>query len=262
MRNIFVTILFFGIYSGHSFCQDSLNYKSKWQTRPNYGINVPITRLLDGGRIPDNLFEYGDHSTYWQVLSVSYFFHKHWGIAINFLGMTGKNISKRAEAFLADMNSEYENNYYVTPSTGASYDNFNPISGNFERGFIGLIYRYEKKRLFIYPKISIGVSSSYTDWGKAILKQKNSNNLIEVSYDSGKRPNDHIIMAASAAFGYKLTKRFYLNSDLMTSYYKTNITFNKKTTDLNRNVSTSESFKYIKKVFTLSIGTGLIFVIR
>ncbi|MEO8147592.1 MAG: hypothetical protein ABI723_08150, partial [Bacteroidia bacterium] len=261
MRSIFISALFWGFFSVNSYCQDTLNYKSKWQTRPNYGINILITKLLDG-RIADNLFEYGDNSTYWQVLSVSYFFHKHWGLEFNFQGMTAGNISKRADNFSNAMKSDYEDNYYVTSSTGASYDDFNPFSGNFERGFIGLIYRYEKKRFFIYPKFSIGVSSFYTDWGKALLKQKNSNNLIEVSYDSGKRPNDHFIVATSTALGYKLSKRFYLNIDVMTSYYKTDITFTKKTTDLNTNISTSEDIRYDKDLFTLSIGGGLIFVIR
>jgi len=261
MQNIFISILLLGFFSESSYCQDSLNYKSKWHTRPNYGVNFPITKLLDG-RIPDNLFEYGDNSTYWQVLSVSYFFCKHWGVEFNFQGMTAKNIYKRDEIFIDAMKSEYKNNYYVTPSTGANYDNFNAFSGNFERGFIGLIYRYEKKRFFVYPKFSIGVSSFYTDWGNAILKQKNSNNLIEVSYDSGKIPNDHFIMATSAAFGYKLSKRFYLNIDLMTSYYKTDITFIKKMTDLNTNISTSENIRYNKDIYTFSIGGGLIFVIR
>ncbi|WP_221390569.1 hypothetical protein [Dyadobacter sp. NIV53] len=261
MRNIFIIFLLFGFFSDKAYCQDSLNYKSKWQIRPSYGVNIPITKLLDGG-IPDNMFKYGDNSTYWQVLSISYFFHKHWGLEFNFQGMTAGNISKRADNFLNAMKSDYEDNYYVTSSTSASYDDFNPFSGNFERGFIGLIYRYEKKRFFIYPNLSIGVSSFYTDWGNAILKQKNSNNLIEVTYDSGKQPNDHFILATSTAFGYKLSKRLFLNIDFMTSYYKTDITFIKKMTDLNTNISTSENIRYNKDIFTLSIGGGLIFVIR
>lgn len=261
MKSIFTTILLLCLYTGYSNSQDSLNYKSKWQIRPNYGVNIPITKILDG-RVSDNLFEYDDNSSYWQVLSIAYFFHKHWGVEFNFQGMTSNNISKRADVFLNIMKSEYGNNYYVTPSTGASYDDFNPFSGNFERGFIGLIYKYEKKRFFIYPKFSIGVNSFYTDWGKAILKEKNSNNLLKVSINSGKRPNNHLMVAASAALGYKLTKRFYLNFDLMTSFYKTNITFTKSITDLNTNISTIESFEYKKNVLTLSVGAGLIFVIK
>jgi hypothetical protein len=261
MRSIITILLLFDFFSDKAFCQDSLNYKSKWQTKPNYGINFPITKLLDG-RIPDNLFEYADNSTYWQVLSATYFFHKHWGLELNIQGMTSRNISKRADNFSNIMKSEYADNFYVKPSTGASYDDFNPIVGNFERGFIGLIYRYEKKRFFIYPKFSFGVSSFYTDWGRAILKQKNSNNLIQIEYDSGKRPNDHFIIATSTSFGYKLSKRFYLNIDLMTSYYKTDITFTKEITDLITKNSTIENIRYKKEIYTLSIGGGLIFVIR
>jgi hypothetical protein len=261
MRNIFISVLFLSIFSISSYCQDSLNYKSKWQTRINYGINIPITKLLDG-RITDNLFDYGDNSTYWQVLSISYFFCKHWGVESNLQGMTANNINKRDDVFINAMQSEYKGNYYVTPSTGASYDDFNGPNGNFIRGFIGLIYRYEKNRFFLYPKFSIGFSSCDIDWGNAILKQKNSNNLIKVSYDSGKRSNDQFITATSAAFGYKFSKRFYLNIDLMTSHYKTDITFTKKITDLNTTISTSEYIRYNKDIFTLSIGGGLIYVIK
>lgn len=261
MRNIFNLVLFLGFFIGNSYCQDSLNYKAKWQTRPNFGVNIPITKLLDG-RIPGNLFEYGDNSIYWQVLTVSYFFHRHWGVDFNFQGMTSKNITKRADIFSEAMRLEYQGNYYVTPSTGASYNFINPFGGNFGRGFISLIYRYEKKRLFIYPKFSIGVNSIYIDWGEALLKQKNSNKLLKVSYESDIRPKDNFIMATSASFGYKLSKRFYFNLELMTSYYKTHITLTKKITDLNTTISTNEDIEYNKDIFTISIGGGLIFVIK
>ena len=261
MKNIFITLLFLGLLIESSYCQDSLNYKSKWQIRPNYGINIPITKLLNGS-ILDNLFEYGDNSTYWQVLSISYFFRRHWGVEFNFQGMTSGNIAKRADKFMDAMKSEYKSDYYVTPSTGASYDNFSLLAVNFNRGFIGLIYRYEKNRLFFYPKFSIGITSFYTDWGKATLKRKNSNNVIEVSYDPSNIPNGHFVVATSAAFGYKLTKKIYLNMDLMASYYKTDITFTKKITDLNTAISRSEKMEYIKNVFTVSIGAGLIFLLK
>lgn len=261
MRSAIVILFFLAVVAGKLFCQDSLNYQSKWQTRPNFGINFPITNLLDG-RTTDYLFEYGDNSMYWQILSVSFFFHKHWGVEFNFQGMTAENVSNRVDNFSSAMNTEYEENYFVKTSTSSLYHDFNPIGGHFERGFIGLIYRMEKNRIFIHPKFSIGVSSFQTDWGQIILKEKNSNNVIEVFFDSGKRPNDHFVLATSMAFGYKLTKRLYFNLDLMTSYYKTDITFTKNITDLHTNQSTSENFRYNKNIYTLSVGGGLILVIK
>lgn len=261
MQKNFIICLFIVNFSNLVYSQDSLNYKSKWLTRLNYGVNVPITKLLDG-RITDNLIEYEDNSSYWQALSILCFFNKNWGVEFNFQGMTSGNISKKANNFSSDIKSDYENLYYVTASTGAIYFDCNPISGNFVRGLVGLIYKYEKNRLFLYPKFSIGVNSFSTAWGKAILKQKNSNNLLEVSLDSDKRHNDNFTIATSLAFGYKLSKRTYLNFDLMASHYKTDITFTKKITDLNTMNSKIDNMHYKKDIITLSIGGGIIFEIK
>ncbi|MFN6377783.1 MAG: hypothetical protein ACK4WD_00805 [Flavobacteriales bacterium] len=261
IRYILGAYILFGLVTAKTYCQDSLNYKSKWQTRPNYGVNIPITKLLDG-RITDNLIEYSDYSNYMQVLSVAYFFHKRWGVEFNFQGNKARNNSSRAINFSNTIKSEYDNNYFVSTSTSGNLDRDNSILGNSDRLLLGVIYRYEKIRFFIYPKLSLGVSSFRTDWGNATLKQRNSNNVLEVSYSSGNRANDHFTVAPSIAFGYKLSKRVYLNFDVMASYYKTDLTFIKEIKDLNTESTTTESFAYRKDIFTLSIGGGLIIVIK
>ena len=262
MRNNLIILLLFGILLSHkSRCQDSLNYKSKWHTSLSFGFNIPITKLFDG-RIPDNLFEYGDNSTYWQLLTVSYFFHKHWGLEFNYHGMAAGNISKRDENFSNAVKSAYNDNYYVTPNTNLLAEGYDPLTGSFERGFLGLIYRYEKKRFFIYPKLSIGINALNAAKAEAILKQRNSNNLLEVKYTPDSENYQYFIVATSSTFGYKLSKNFYLKIDLMTSHFSTDITFTKTTTDLNTDISSSEDIKYNKDIFTLSIGSGLIIVIR
>ena len=261
MRNIPVLLLVVFICFKQCYCQDALPYQSKWQTNPSFGINFPVARLLNDHPI-DNLFQYRDNSIYWQIFSGSYFFSKHWGVGLNIHGMSSAGISKRADNFLNAVESEYSDNFYVTPATGASYHVSNPITGYFERVLFSLIYRYEKGQWFVYPRFLFGVNSFRTNWGSARLKQKNSNNIFEVLFDSGERPADFFIMATSGAFGYKLSKRFYINFDLMISYYNTNIIFTKTTTDLNTNTSISEDRRYIKDIVTLSTGVGIVFVIK
>lgn len=256
MRKQFFISLILSLLTLYSFSQDTMSYKSKWQTKPTVGFNIPITKLLKGD-VTDYLFGFDDHSFYWQVLSISYFFQKHWGVEFNYQPGSSKRISKRGDKFLQSMQSEYGNDYFVTPSTGASI-----FAGNIERGYMGLIYRLESKRFFIYPKISIGVTSFYTDWGEAYLKEKNSNKVITVSYSSGEIPNDFFTIAPSLTLGYKLTKRVFFNVELLTSYYKTNITYIKTTTDLNSGQSFNEETEYKRNMFNLSLGAGLIIVIK
>lgn len=260
MRKKFFISLILSLLTVYSFGQDTMSYKSKWQVKPSFGFNIPMTKLLKGD-VTDYLFGFDDHAFYCQVLSISYFFHKHWGVEFNFQPSISNRISKRGDKFLQSMESEYGNDYFVTPLTGPSYDNPIIFPGNFDRGYLGLIYRLESKRFFIYPKIAIGVTSFYTDWGHAYLKEKNSNKVLTVSYSSGDRPNDYLTIAPSLTLGYKLTKRMFFNVDLLTSYYKTNITFVKTTTDLNSGQSFNEETVYKKNMFNLSLGAGLIIVI-
>ena len=260
IRKLFI-LFFFGMFSFSVYGQDSLNYKSKWQIRLLVGANIPMTKLLQGAET-DYLFQYEDNSYYWQILSISYFFHKHWGLEFNYQAGTSSRIRKRNDNFYANIQSQYGDNYYVNPGTGASYDDFNFFGGDIQRGYLGIIYRFETNKFYVYPKFAIGVTSFYTDWGRADLKEKNTNIEYRVNYSSEKIPNDHFTLAPSVSFGYKIAKRFYFNADIMFSHYKTNIVYEKTITNLYTNEKTFEQFDYKKSISTLSLGAGLIFVIR
>jgi hypothetical protein len=257
----FLVIFSFGVYG-----QDSLAYKSKWQTKLLFGANIPMTKLLQAMET-DCLFRYDDKSYYWQILSISYFFHKHWGLEFNYQAGTSSRIRKRNDNFIADMQSQYSGNYYVNAGTGAAGDKYNDFNffygyGDIERAYLGVIYRFETNRMYVYPKFAIGVTSFNTDWGSAYLKEKNSNIESKVYYSSGKIPNDLFTLAPSVSFGYKISKQFYLNADIMFSYYKTNIVYEKEFTNLYTNEKTVAYFDYKRGISTLSLGAGLIFIIQ
>ncbi|MCL2040464.1 MAG: hypothetical protein FWG84_00300 [Bacteroidales bacterium] len=79
IRKLSLLLFTWGIITSSVAGQDSLAYKSKWQTKILGGTNIPITKLLQGAET-DCFFQYDDHSFYWQIISISYFFHKHWGV--------------------------------------------------------------------------------------------------------------------------------------------------------------------------------------
>jgi hypothetical protein len=165
--------------------------------------------------------------------------------------------------------SEYSNKYYVKPFTSAinAYDDYGDtfmevlIAGRISRGYLGLIYRIESDKFYVYPKFSVGISSFSSNWGGADLKEKNSNNEYKLYYSPGKFPSDNFTVAPSVSFGYKLTKRFYLNMDVLASYYKTNVIF-EKTTTLNALEIQRERIDYKKDIFNISLGVGLILVLH
>ena len=256
-----ISVVLFGVFACCVYGQGSSAYDSKWQTKAIFGVNIPITKLYQGTEV-DYLLGYDDNSYYWQILSVSYFFHKHWGLEFNFQTSISNRIRHRADYFNANMESEYIDKYYIRSGSGTSNSEFSIMGGDMLRGYIGAIYRFETDKLYIYPKFSIGVTSLYTDWGRVDLKEKNSNNEFKVSYSNGKGVNDYFTLASSASFGYKIMKRFYFNADIMFSYFRTNITYKKDFTNLYTNEHIVEHFDYKKNIFTLSLGVGLIFIIK
>ena len=253
-RKLFFMLFLFGIFANGVYGQDSLAYKSKWQTKILVGMNIPITKPQTE---IDYLFQYDDYSFYIQPpLAISCFFHKHWGLEANFQVGYSSGIGKRGDKFVAAMQSEYGDKYYVR--AGADGPSF-----SFFRGYAGIIYRLETNKFYVYPKFSIGVLVFDTELKNVGLKEKNSNYEYTIWYSSTNKTDYHsyFTLASSASFGYKIVKRLYLNADIMLSYFKTNTVFEKEVTNLYTKEKTAEYFDYKKNIFTLSLSAGLIYVI-
>ncbi len=256
--------IFLSVVSFTASGQESSAYKSKWQTKALFGANIPITTLFKGTDT-DYLLQYDDHSYYWQILSLTYFFSKHWGVEFNYQSGTSNGVRNRADHFIANMQSEYSDKYYVSPSTGASYEESDFFGAGIQRGLFGVVYRLETDKFYAYPKFAIGVTSFGSDWGEIGLKEKNTNNEYKVFYSDAKSSvsNDYFTLAPSVSFGYKLFKRLYVNADIMLSYYRSGIVYEKEFSDLYTKENTiEEHINYKKNVFTLSLGAGVIFVIH
>ena len=253
---------FLAVFSFSVYGQDSRAYQSRWQTRTLVGTNIPITRLLQGAET-DYLLEFDNNSFCWQI-SVSYFFHKRWGAEFSFHLNTSSQMRQRNDNFIAGMQSRYGDNYYVSARTGNLYrfDSFN-------RGLLGIIYRFETDRFYVYPRFAIGVTNFWADWGSTNLKRKNANIVYEIKYQNSRvrglalaSPTDHFTLAPSVSFGYKLTNRLFLNADIMFSYFRPNIVYERTKTNLFTNESSVQRFEYRNGVASLSLGVGLVFVIR
>ncbi len=248
----------------HPLCllgQDSTRYHSRWQTNLAFGSYMPLTTLLKNTDT-DYLLEFDDRTSYIQLINAAYFFRRHWGIEFNFQFSSSSGMQKRDERFQQLMQSRYEYNYYVEPSFSTQTLASNYFSDKVERSYLGLIYRLEYKRFFIYPKFSLGFTSFKIDRGIAFLKEKNSNQVLKVTYAPNERVKDFGTVALSAKLGYKLSKRIYFNIDFLLAHFKTDITITKTTTDLNTEEFQEEKTDYKKNIFTMSLGAGLVFVLK
>jgi hypothetical protein len=258
MRILICTLLLIPI---QLLSQLDSSYRDIWQTRIQAGINIPITSLPSSDP-STSLIEYSNHSQFLQLLSATYFFNRKWGIEFNYQGISSPSLRNRQENFSNKITPEFSEEYFVDVSSGAQYDKFNFFSRNFERGLLGIVYRIEKNKFFIQPKLALGVTSFYTDWGNVDLKQRNSNRRAEVQYTPTKSVQDPFTIAPSVIVGYTLTRRLYLHTEIMLSHFQTSFSYIKTTEDFLTEEINSETINYHKNILTLSIGTGLIYVIK
>lgn len=256
MKNLILILFILG--SIHcAFGQEQSRTYSKWYLKPAAGINIPITKLLTGD-ITDNLFEYDDHSYYLQFISGSYFFSQKWGMELTFQMCMSNNIHGREDSFNAQIQNQYGDAYFVNPGYSPGMYNSRSDVGVFLRGYIGLVYRIEKPKYIIIPKILIGTTGVATDSGTAYLKEKGAHTSLALSYKTENESESYLTIAPGLSFGYRLSKRFIANFDLVYSYYKTDFQFVKETRNTFTEEVWTETIDYNKGIHTLSLGVGLI----
>ncbi len=239
-------------------------YQSTVQVKILAGVNLPVTNLLKGLET-DYLLQYDDRSFYWQAASTTLFFHRHWGVEFNYQASLSNYIDQRESRFKDWAYQQYNDNYYVQASTSAlSKGDMNYSDryflGDIHRGYLGMVYRFESGKFYVYPKLGIGIMSFKIEYGSIHLKEKKSNNEFEIYYSGPTGGNNMFTLAASTSFGYKLFNRMYINADIMFSYFRTDFTIKKTFSDLNTKEELTEYINYTQNNYPLSLGVGLIFV--
>lgn len=255
MRNlIFIAFIFSSI--GCALGQESPRTYSRWHIKPASGINIPITNLLSG-EITDDLLKYDDQSFYLQFFSGSFWFSQNWGVEFVIQMNISNSIARRGDIFNAQVQDHYGEDYFVTMGYSEMYYD-KSLLGNFPKGYLGLVYRIEKQKYIFLPKVFVGITSTYADRGNAHLKEKGAHTILELSYNSEKGMGDHFTIAPGFSFGYRLSKRFIANFDLVYSFYKTDFEFIKETRNVFTEETSSIAIPYKKDIHTLSMGVGLI----
>jgi hypothetical protein len=242
------------------YSQDFLRYNTKWHLSTSFGGTTTL-RPYFKGEVTDPLVEFDDRTFSWQWLSTSYFFKKHWGVALNIQWSYPQRAAKKVDQFNQLMQAQYENNYYVNTYAGNIYT-FEPgFVGKITSGYLGVVYRKEWSRFFIYPKLAIGITSFFNNRGEVNLKQKNTNDVLGVSFRS-EGGRDFFTCSASALAGYKLSKRIFLHIEPSGAFHNTGFSYTKKTTNLNTQESTTDVISYKRNMLSVSLTAGLTYVLK
>jgi len=236
-----------------AYAQLSKPYSSRWQTRIVFGTDMPI-KNFPHGNAADYLVGYDSHAGYLQIFNSSLFFSRHWGLDA---GYQIQMPSTETESdFHRQLETEYGDAYYVTSFVDGDGGN-----GHQGRGNLGLIYRFESKRLLVYPKFSIGFTNFETNSGTAYLKEKNANTITQVRYEAKQYSRTPFTFIPSVSLGYRVRNRIAVNVDIAGAYFKSNIAYTKQTRDLYSEVISTEKLSMKRNALVLTVGLGIVFTI-
>ncbi len=258
LYRIFIS-LFICLQTVSAYSQDSLPYRTKLHLGASVGVNATL-RPFFKGEAADPLIAFDNHTIALQYLSISYFFRKHWGVALNVRMSYPKRAGIKSDQFSLLMHAQYDKDYYVYPdANGASIDHPG-FAGEMEDGSLGIVYRLEGSRFFIYPKLAIGLITINGNIGSVRLKQKNANDEFYVSFMQNGGTTS-FTMAASALAGYKLSKRIFVHIEPLGTFYKTRFYYDKSITISNTHESTTAVIPYKRNVVSVSLSAGFSYVL-
>lgn len=253
MKNKILSLILLIFYSSTLKAQTIL-YNSKVQTNVSYGKNISLVKFKKN-RTTDLLTLYEDNTSYIQLINLDLYFSKHLGLSVNYRMNLSKTTNKRNDLFKNEINKSYSNIFDYS-----IYSNLE--DGLFNTGNIGIIYRYENKKIIFQPKITLG-STGFTAYNASIyLKDKASNKYYEVNYLVNIKDNNFFTPGIGLNIGYKLHKKIIANFESTYSTFKPNISFNKEEKDLLLNTSKTEKFIYNNRQHNLSFGIGLTYVFK
>jgi len=258
MRILFILILIQLTTGISSFSQEVMK-PIKWVIRPSVGVNFPLT-TLSGGYITDNLVGFNGNTYYGQFISSTYFFN-HWGIEFSLAAYYSSKLTGRFDRFKGVVENKYSGNYFITTNTGG-YSESNLVIGNIEKGSMGPVYKIEKNRWIMIGRAMIGVTSFDTNWGSVSLKGKGTNELIDIDWDTGKPVKDFFTFNPSFTLGYRVFNRVVLDFDLNYRIYDINFNYTETIQNMNTQVIETQNYSYSSLINELSLGFGLMIVLK
>jgi len=195
-----------------------------------------LTQALSGfhqDEISDILINQKNTSFNWQLLSVDVKIYKNFGIHYSLnTHITDQGYVR--EYTIADIIRKNNPGLYIL-QTNVDTDLFD---NEFDRrltkltGSLGLSYFQNHEKFFIIYRLDISKYQLDINRYNILLKQQNSNSYYKISYTPNTSKINKFILVPSVGFGYKLSEKWALKTDLDYILTQPDIQFERQKTDL------------------------------
>ena len=138
----------------------------------------------------------------------------------------------------------------------------NILSGDIGKSSLGPVYKLEKNRFVFIGRALIGSTAFDTDWGSASLKEKGTNELIEIDWSSGKSFKEYLTFNPSFTLGYRILDRLVLDVDFNYWVYNIDFEYTETIENLYTKTTVTQHFPYSSLINEFSVGFGLMIVLK
>jgi hypothetical protein len=257
---IFLLLLLFLLSLGE-FTSAQSEYKPvRFFYRPSVGAMF-ATRSFPTNDIAGNLIGTKFENVLCQPLAIG-FFYQNIGIEGQVTLTPAQNPRNRHDQFIKDVNLKYGNKYHASVSSSAIDDYLNNTSDPMVRGSLGPSYKIERNRLILVGRMMMGIVSITNNSGRARLKEKGTNELLNIRWDSRHATTDCFSVHPSFTFAYRISRRITFNLDLDSWFYKADITYKETITNAVSHNITTNQYKYSHFMNDVSIGTGIMVIFK
>ncbi len=130
------------------------------------------------------------------------------------------------------------------------------------RGSIGPSYKIEKNRFIFVGRMMVGAVSIATNSGRVRLKEKNTNELLHIDWDTEYANKDCFSVNPSFTFAYRVNRRITFDLDLDAWFYNTDVTYIESVTNAVSGSLITKEYEYNHFMNDISIGLGIMVVFK
>lgn len=228
---------------------------SRWDLQAAIGYNFSSNKL-EAGEITDYLIDYDFNNLYLQGISGSFYLFKNFGAEITMQASYRSTESQQEIDFQTTLESIYGDQYFVTSNLNF-YTSTNTLTGDFPTYYYGLVFRFQRNKLQWKAKLMLSSITINKHSGSATLKEKGTNNVMELRYHTYSDSPPENIFSPSIYMAYRIHKMFLIHLNFVYSYADINFSYLEKITDLATDQSQSRIIPYSTKLKKYSLGFGI-----
>lgn len=233
--------------------QDHKRLYSRWDFQPAAGYNFSNT-TLETGEITDYLIDYDFNNFYWQPVSATFYLFNFLGIEIT-LQESSSDKGDNSEKFEQTLDETYGEKYFISHTP--NYHQSEGFVGDILTGYYGIVFRYQTNKFQWKAKMQIGSMSFSNDTETISLKEKGSNNQLQVIYSSSTQEPTSTIIAPSLYAAYRIYKLFLVHVNFNFTYTNINFTYQEEITNLVTSESQFRAIPYSETLRKFAFGAGI-----